>query len=172
MAFSRPIVHGDGASTVSYSFGNALLAHWAAQADQSILLVNLPVGAVIMAFIFFSLPNDIGRSSQEIKGLTWFQFIRKFNPVGAIILLVSVVCLLLALQWGGGTGDWKEPRVIASISVFAVTWIVWCIMQYIQGDEATLPWKVAKQRSVLGATLYTTLGSAAFTIIIYWVPIW
>lgn len=125
-----------------------------------------------MVFIFFSLPNDIGRSSQEIRGLTYLQLIRKFNPIGAIILLVSVVCLLLALQWGGGTGDWQEPRVIASISVFAVTWIIWCIMQYIQGDEATLPWKVAKQRSVLGATLYTTLGSAAFTIIIYWVPIW
>ena len=142
------------------------------QADQSIIPVNLPVGAVIMGFIFFSLPNDIGRSSQEIKGLTWLQFIRKFNPIGALILLVSVVCLLLALQWGGGTGDWQEPRVIASISVFAVTWILWCIMQYIQGDEATLPWKVARQRSVLGSTLYTTLGSAAFTIVIYWVPIW
>lgn len=125
-----------------------------------------------MAFIWFCLPDDIGRSSQEIKDLTWIQFIRKFNPVGTLILLASVICLLLALQWGGGLGDWQEPRVIATISVFAVTWVLWCIMQYIQGDEATLPWKVAKQRSVLGATLYTTLGSAAFTIVIYWVPIW
>lgn len=124
-----------------------------------------------MIFVVICLPNTIGRSSPQLKGLTWWQITRRFNPVGTVILLVSVLCLLLALQWGG-TQNWGDARVIATLVVFAVTSIVWAGMQYAQGDEATVPWKVLKQRTVAGATLYALLGTASLTVVIFYLPIW
>ena len=45
-------------------------------------------------------------------------------------------------------------------------------LQYVQGDEATVPWNVIKQRTVAGATMYTLLGTASFTIVVFYLPIW
>ncbi|KAK4989977.1 hypothetical protein LTR50_002888 [Elasticomyces elasticus] len=133
--------------------------------------INLPVGGAVLAFVFLSLP-DIGRTSTEFKRMSWWQKFRKFNPVGTVILLGSISSLILALQWGGASGKWDEGRVIATLVVFAVTSIIWAGMQYVQGEDATVPWSVARQRSVAGATLYGLFGSAAFTIIICWLPLW
>lgn len=121
--------------------------------------------------MYFCLP-DIGKTSEEFKKLSWWQKFRKFNPVGTVILLGSIIALILALQWGGESGDWAEGRIIATLVVFAVTIVIWSAMQYVQGEEATVPWSVAKQRTVAGATIYTIFGSAAFTMVVYWLPIW
>lgn len=134
--------------------------------------VNLPVGAAVLVVVFFFLPKSVGESSDEVKALGWWQFLRRFNPVGTAILLPSIICLILALEWGGIQYAWSDSRVIAVLVVFGVTMITWLVMQWYQGDDATVPWSVASQRSVAGATLYTLFGSASFTIVVYYLPIW
>ena len=129
------------------------------------------MGAAVIVFVVIFLPNTIARSDPSLKDQTWWQIFRRFNPVGTAVLLTSIICLLLALQWGG-TQDWGSARVIATLVVFGVTIIVWGIMQYVQGEEATVPWTVIKQRTVAGATIYTLLGSSSLTIVIFYLPIW
>lgn len=115
---------------------------------------------------------EIGRTSEDFKKLSWWQKFLKFNPLSTVILLGWIVCLILALQWGGESGDWSEPRIVATLVVFAVTLVIWLVTQYLQGEDATVPWSIAKQRTVAGSILYSFVGGAAFTIVIYWLPIW
>lgn len=133
--------------------------------------INLPVGAVVLVFVYFCLP-EIGHTSEDFKGLSVWQKFLKFDPFGTVVLMASIICLILALQWGGASGNWGDGRVVATLVVFAITLVGWAVMQYMRGEEATLPWSVAKQRTVAGSTAYALLGSAAFTMVVYWLPIW
>lgn len=122
--------------------------------------------------IFFFLPASLGKSDEGLKGLTWWQAFNKFNPFGGALILASIICLLLALQWGGSEYPWNSGRVIAVFVVFGVTLIVWIVLQYFQGDEATVPFSIAKQRTVAGAALYSVCLSASIATVIFYMPIW
>lgn len=62
--------------------------------------INLPIGglALIVIAIFFPEPT---RKIDAAKGLK--DKIMSFDPMGTAILIPDVICLLLALQWGGTT---------------------------------------------------------------------
>ena len=135
-------------------------------------IVNLPIGAVALAIVSFFLPNSIGQSSSDLKSNTWWQIFKKFDPVGTAIFIPTIICLLLALQWGGGQYEWNSARVIATFVCFGVTFIVWVVIQTLLGEDATVPVSILRQRSVIGACWFSMFGSAAFTGIVYYLPIW
>lgn len=62
--------------------------------------INLPLGAVIIVFmfLFFKAPNH----SDETKN-TLSKKLQHLNLDGLLTLLAAMVCLCLALQWGGFT---------------------------------------------------------------------
>ena len=135
-------------------------------------VVNLPVGAIAMVVVTLCLPKTMGKSSPELRNKTWWQTFQRFDPIGTALFIPSILCLLLALQWGSQY-PWSSPRVIATFVLFGVSFIAWAIFQYTEGEEnATLPRSVLNQRSVIGACLYSIFGSAAFSGIIYYLPIW
>ena len=39
--------------------------------------------------------------------------LRQIDPIGALVFVPGIVCLLLALQWGGSTYQWKDGRISA-----------------------------------------------------------
>lgn len=60
--------------------------------------INLPIGAVTILFIiFFYHP----KKSVKNLGSTWREKLDQFDVFGTLIFLPMIVCLLLALQWGG-----------------------------------------------------------------------
>lgn len=59
--------------------------------------LNLPFGAVVMVFIFFLLQVPDRPNSK----ISFKEKLRQLNALGLLALLPGVVCLCLALQWGG-----------------------------------------------------------------------
>ena len=83
-----------------------------------------------------------------------------------------IVCLLLALQWGGSQYPWSDGRIIALLVVFVVLMLIFIAIQFWKKDNATVPPRVLKQRSIAsGAWFAITLG-AAFFVFVYYLPIW
>ncbi|CAN9079477.1 unnamed protein product [Alternaria sp. RS040] len=117
--------------------------------------INLPFGAVTVAFIipFF----DIKRRESESK-LSVTEKIKKLDIHGTALFFSAVVCLLLALQWGG--------------TVFGLLIIGFVIVQFWKQDEATIPPRVFKNRNVWGSSLFATMLGAAFFLLVYYLPIW
>jgi hypothetical protein len=98
--------------------------------------------------------------------------VRQFDPVGTITFVASIICLLIALQWGGSQYQWSDGRMIALLTVFSVLLIAWVAVQWRGGDQATVPLRILRQRTVACSTFYIFLGSASFILLMYYLPIW
>lgn len=92
------------------------------------------VGAVVAGvnlMFFKAAARDPGPSLGA-----WRRFL-KFDPIGTILFVPAIICLLLALQWGGTTYPWSSGRVIASLVVFGICTMAFIAVQWWLGDDAT-----------------------------------
>ncbi|WQF87717.1 Putative major facilitator superfamily, MFS transporter superfamily [Colletotrichum destructivum] len=135
-------------------------------------LVNLPIGAIVFVVVTFCLPLSLCRTSTELKTMSPLQLAKKFDLPGTTLLLASLVCLMLALQWGGGEYPWSDARIITVLVVFVVTILPWMALQYFQGDDATVPLSIVNQRSVAASNLYLLFLNGAFGVFIFYLPVW
>jgi MFS family permease len=77
--------------------------------------INLPLGGVAIAVVFFFL--DIPRQNTDTEKLSLSKKLAQFDLPGVILFMPCVVCLLLALEWGG-----QEYSVGFSYHVAQITW--------------------------------------------------
>lgn len=131
--------------------------------------INLPFGAVTALFIifFFKTPGK-----KRVKSTaTVRQQLNQLDLLGTFFFLPAIVCLLLALQWGGTKYPWNNGRVIALFVLFAVLIIAFVAVQIWKGENATVPPRIFKNRNVWGAALFGSSLGAAFFIMVYYVRI-
>jgi len=132
--------------------------------------INLPIGAVCVAIILLVLKID---PPMAAKGKSIKEKITQLDPLGTVILLVCIICLLLALQWGGSSYPWSDGRIIALFVVFAVLFVVFCLLQvYRNENTVTIPIRIIKSRSVVGGMWYTFFGGGTLVVIVLYMPIW
>ncbi|THZ58252.1 MFS transporter [Aureobasidium pullulans] len=131
--------------------------------------INLPFGAVTMIFIFFFFNPT--KSAKKLS-VGWKNRVMDFDPAGTVIFLPMIICLLLALQWGGSTYPWSSGRVIALFVVFGVLLAIFISIQFYVGEQATIPPRIIKQRSVAASAWFGVSLGAAFFLFVYYLPIW
>lgn len=131
--------------------------------------INLPFGAVTMIFIFFFFNPT--RSAKKLS-VGWKNRVMDFDPAGTLVFLPMIICLLLALQWGGSTYPWSNGRVIALFVVFGVLCAIFVSIQFYVGERATIPPRIIKQRSVAASAWFGVSLGAAFFLFVYYLPIW
>ncbi|KAJ5166138.1 uncharacterized protein N7482_004919 [Penicillium canariense] len=130
--------------------------------------INLPIGAVTFLFIlfFFKAPKAL----KATKG--WKEQIAEFDLLGSLFFLPAIICLLLALQWGGTKYPWSDARIIALFVVFGVLIIVFIGLQWWGQERATVPPRLIKNRNVWGSAWYALAIGAAYFVLTYYLPIW
>ncbi|XXH05441.1 hypothetical protein Hte_011868 [Hypoxylon texense] len=147
--------------------------------------VNLPLGAAALIIIasFLSIPDRDATKLPLTKKLV------QLDMLGTAILVPGVVCLLLALQWGGQTyavsplrlgGDfmyangsqWSNGRIIALLTLAGALLVAFAAVQILVPATATLPPRLFKQRSVVSALWATLCISSGNFIFTYFLPIW
>ncbi|GKT46400.1 efflux pump aflT [Colletotrichum spaethianum] len=121
--------------------------------------VNLPIGGIAMVFIFFLL--TITKKNNAL-GETLVQRIMQLDLIGTAIFIPAIVCLILALQWGGTEYAWNSATVIGLFVGFALMILIFIGVQFWQGDKGTLPPKLFKNRNVVCAMLFGCFFGAAF----------
>lgn len=119
-----------------------------------------------MLIIFLRLPSP-PRPKQ-----TWPQLLWSLDPVGQILFLTSITCVLVALQWAGTSYAWSSGRIIALVTIFAILLVAFVINELWMGSEATIPPKVASQRTVAAASCFAFFNYAQFFIFVYFIPIY
>ncbi|KAF7546525.1 hypothetical protein G7Z17_g8368 [Cylindrodendrum hubeiense] len=132
--------------------------------------INLPLGAVSAAFIIFSLrlpakPNPL--KEMGIVSLLW-----NLDPIGFVLFVPSIICLLFTLQWGGTTYAWNSGQIIALFVVFGVTLIAFIVSQALLGEGGTVPPRIAKQRTIFASSLFTFCLAGTFFLLSYFIPIY
>ena len=132
-------------------------------------LSSLPIGAISAAVIIFVLkiPRQPGQSEK-----TFLSRIRELDLIGASVLIPAVICLLLALQWGGSTYPWRNSRIIGLFVGFGTLISIFIYTQLRQGDSATLPPRILSQRSVAAAVCYSVMFGAGFFVLVFYLPLY
>lgn len=130
--------------------------------------INLPFGGVTILFLAFFLPDRPPTTAR----LPWKEQVRQFDLPGTFFLIPSVISLLLALQWGGAKYPWNNGRIIALFVVFGVLAIAFWLVQLWQGENATVPLRIVKNKNILAAAWYGIFLGAAIFVFTYYLPIW
>lgn len=132
--------------------------------------INLPIGAVtiLVLILALKLPNPPLSSA---TGLT--QKLNQLDPIGTFLFLPGVICLLLALQWGGTTYPWSNPRIITLLVLFGVLMALFVAVQLGHKDSGgLLPLSLLKQRSLASGTVFSACVGGSLLLLVYYLPIW
>ncbi|KAM0314635.1 hypothetical protein ACHAO8_004469 [Botrytis cinerea] len=132
-------------------------------------LINLPIGAVtvLVILIFFKAPDR-----EAVAVLPWSERIKEFDLLGTAFFIPAIICLLLALQWGGTKYPWGNGRIIALFVLFGVLIGIFIAIQFWKGDSATVPPSIMKKRSMWSAAWFSFCLGSYFLLLIYYLPIW
>ncbi|KAK3303064.1 major facilitator superfamily-domain-containing protein [Chaetomium strumarium] len=133
--------------------------------------INLPVGAVTMVVIAIFFPDPKKKKREVVKD-SLRQRVMRFDPFGTAVFMPAIICLLLALQWGGTTYAWNSWRIILLFCLFGVLILAFVFFQVRQGDLATVPPRIIAKRSVWSAGFFILCLGGAFLGSIYYLPIW
>jgi hypothetical protein len=88
------------------------------------------------------------------------------------VFMPAIICLLLALQWGGTTYAWSNWRIILLFVFFGVLIATWILIQFWKGDSGTVPPRMLAKPSIAGASWFAFTMGSSFLILIYYLPIW
>jgi hypothetical protein len=130
--------------------------------------VNLPIGAVVIVAVMLILkPTEPFK-----KGLSAKEKLLQLDPLGTFFLLPCLICLLLALQWGGSSLAWSNGKIIALLVVFSVLLIAFIIVQITTQKTAQIPARIIKNRSILAGGFFVFTVAGSMMIMVYFIPIW
>ncbi|KAI8720323.1 MFS domain-containing protein [Fusarium sp. LHS14.1] len=123
-------------------------------------------GASVCVFFLLHIPER----STTVNTLR--QKLQQLNIEGLLALLPGVICLCLALQWGGFTLSWSNGKIIALLVVSFTLLIAFVLIQIWKPAQATVPPHIFTQRSIAGGFWVSCCVGAHQTLFIYFLPIW
>nr|POF13866.1 mfs gliotoxin efflux transporter glia [Quercus suber] len=134
-----------------------------------LVLVNLPIGGFTFAIVtfFFRTPAHAVKTKAS-----WKEKIFQMDLLGMVLVLGSVICILLALQWGGTTKAWSSAPVIGTLVGFVVIAIAFIALEIYLGERAALNIRLLKNRTMALLMAYQFFINGAFFILLYYLPIY
>jgi hypothetical protein len=121
---------------------------------------------ILAILLFFHIP------SPKPEKLTAVVQLKNLDPVGIFFLVPSMLCLILALQWGGFTYSWSAPKIIGLLVTFAVLLVIFVVVEVLTPKTAMAPTRVILNRSIFGSMTFMFLLSGRLMSIIYYLTIW
>lgn len=132
--------------------------------------INIPIGAVSVVAMLFALRKDLPIAA---AGKSWKEKMWQLDPIGTCLFLPSVICLLLALQWGGSTYSWSNARIIVLLILFGLLQILFWVLQVIRPENrVTVPIRIVLNRSIAGGMWYALFGGSVLVAGALYIPIW
>ena len=131
--------------------------------------INIPLGVIAFATVKFGFQDMAAIPDAEHS---WKHKLKRFDWVGTVCMMPSMCCLLLALQWGGQMYNWRDARIILLFMLFTLLLGIFAWRQHRLQDDATLPPRIFKMRSVLAATWFSACINAVLALTEYYMSIY
>lgn len=131
--------------------------------------INLPIGglAAILIFFFFQTPKAAKPQVATLK-----EKLLQMDLVGTFVLMAAIICLILALQWGGTTKPWNSADVIGTLVGFGLIIIIFIGIEIHLGDRALIVPRLIKQKTMTLLALFQVFNSGTFLMFLYYLPIY
>lgn len=131
--------------------------------------INLPIGAAAAAILIFLFKAP--KASRPVPAL-FKEKILQMDISGMVLIMGTVLCYLLAMQWGGATKPWSHRDVIGTLVGFVVLTISFIINEWYMNERALLMPRLLKKRRVWTTSVFTFLASGSYFALIYFLPIY
>jgi len=133
--------------------------------------INLPIGgaAALAVFFFFHLPEGKARGMPEVG---WKEKLLHLDPVGFALVMGSITCFILALQYGGTTHPWDSSVVIGLFVGFVAIALVWVAWEIWLGEYSMLLPRLYKQRSLSSSAAFQFFFMGSYLVLLYYLPIY
>lgn len=99
--------------------------------------------------IFFRTPKHV-----KPVPATLAQIFLQLDFLGMSVMTASLVCFVLALQWGGQTKAWGSGPVIATLVLWLVLSLLFGAVEYFVGEYAMIPPRLVKRRVTWANSLF------------------
>ncbi|KAF5670163.1 major facilitator superfamily transporter [Fusarium circinatum] len=143
--------------------------------------INLPLGAVMALIICLYYPLSLGEAPDNSHTLK--EKILGLGLKSAAILAGALICLFLALQWGGTKHPWSDSRVLGCLVGFGLLLALFVYIQIRQGEAYHLPFYFQAVKGVdpqtsgvdilphgVTVTIATLITGSIITWLGYYVP--
>ncbi|OTB08287.1 hypothetical protein M426DRAFT_71366 [Hypoxylon sp. CI-4A] len=129
--------------------------------------INLPVGglAMVSIIIFFHTPKTVKPVPISVRDL-----ILSMDIPGLTLCLGLLIAFTIAMQRGGITEPWSSSQVIGLLVGFGVMAILFGIVQWRAGENATLVTRILKQRTIAAVSAYIFFLNATNFTLVYNLP--
>ncbi|KAL2173555.1 major facilitator superfamily domain-containing protein, partial [Thermothelomyces heterothallicus CBS 202.75] len=131
-------------------------------------LINIPIGLAVIVILLFFVRSTPSKDHDR----PWADKLKHLDPLGAALILPCVVCLVLALQWAGSAYSWDSWRIILLWVLGGLLAVAFAVAQIARPEVATIPPRVAAQRTVAASFWYQTLTGGVMMVVTYWLPVW
>ncbi|KAH1299487.1 hypothetical protein KXX11_006493 [Aspergillus fumigatus] len=119
-----------------------------------------------------AIPFCLKVPDRNTTKVTWTEKLKQLDVPGMCCLVPGVVCLVLALQWGGQKYDWNNSRIIVLLTLMGVLLLGFVAVQILLTRTATIPLRIFSRRSIFAGVWATICIGASQYVFIYFLPIW
>ena len=163
----RALIEGIG--NIAYGITLALGGFYGGAINDAIgwkwaFLIQPPIivlDAVLVIFVV-RIPQPTSDSST----------LRNIDYLGGGSLVLAIVLLQLAMNYGGTTVGWDNPLVIVSLIVAATSFGVFIFWDFRKANHPVIPIRTLLQRTVASSQLSFFFAAAANVSIIFYTPIY
>nr|POF16327.1 efflux pump aflt [Quercus suber] len=129
--------------------------------------INLPIGGLSLATMFFLFPDL--RTLQDDE-LTLAQKIKELDLVSNCLFIPALTALFIALSWAGTKYPWSDGKVIGLFVVVAALMVAFGFNQHRRGDSAALPFRIITNRNVIAASIFTACANSMTNVLEWYLP--
>lgn len=123
-------------------------------------ILSVPTYASVVFWIHLKSPPELS---------SWKKKVALLDLPAFTISLASIICLLLALQWGGTQYPWRNARIIVLFILFGILTGLFAAMEVQKKDDALVPLKIVTQRSIAFGIFFSFCTSGAGFVLEYYV---
>lgn len=129
--------------------------------------INLPIGALTVLCVLLFVKIKRNKTDVSLR-----ERVNRLDLLGLCIFIPAIVCLLLALQWGGTTYAWDNSRIIGLFIGFGLIAILFIGVQLWRKEKAMLPPRIVSNRYVWSCSIFAFFFTSNFFILTYYIPIY
>ncbi|WP_240418137.1 DHA2 family efflux MFS transporter permease subunit [Paenibacillus periandrae] len=117
--------------------------------------VNVPLGALSFLVLLIALKES--RSDRKPK----------IDYLGTVLLIISTISLMLAMEWGGKSYPWASWQIIGLFATAVIGTILFVLTE-LKAEEPILPLQLFRNRMIVGTSIACLCqGAIMFSAITY-----
>jgi EmrB/QacA subfamily drug resistance transporter len=127
--------------------------------------INVPLAiiAFVIILLFVKIPTNDDNMRKRLL---------RIDYAGTVILIFCVICLLLALEWGGVDYAWSSWQIILLFCLFALFLVIFVCIELWFAKEPIIPPQIFKVRNINCMIIATALIGFAFMGACTYIPLY